>query len=57
MAHPNAPPKEDVYCSQKLAWGTREEDHIRCWPNAEATLTSFKQWMEGIASWAEEGLT
>jgi hypothetical protein len=43
--------------SQKLAWGTQVEDHIPCWVNAVATLDSFTTMDEGIALWAEEGLT
>ena len=43
--------------SQKLAWGTREEDHIPCWANAVDTLDSFRTIDEGIAPWGEEGLT
>ena len=44
-------------CSQQLAWGTPEEDHIPCWANAVATLDSFTTMDEGIAPWGEEGLT
>jgi hypothetical protein len=43
--------------SQRLAWNTREEDHIPCWANAVTTLDSFRTMDEGIAPWAEVGLT
>jgi hypothetical protein len=41
----------------KVAWGTPEEDHIRCWANVVATLDSFTTMDEGIAPWGEEELT
>jgi RNase P subunit RPR2 len=49
------PPKPMVRICEACGWEIKVE--ISCWANAVATLDSFRTMDEGIAPWAEAGLT